>query len=82
MGMDITRTSRISGITRTRDIDLTMSEVSDYINGALAQDAFAHLSVDDREFIISGITPEEWDDLFGSQPEAAFSEFLEDRTDG
>jgi hypothetical protein len=35
-----------------------------YANGALLQDAFPHLSADDREFIKSGITKEEWDELF------------------
>ena len=32
--------------------------------GALVQDAFPHLSPDEREFIITGITKEEWDDTF------------------
>ncbi|WP_396189902.1 hypothetical protein [Flavobacterium sp.] len=28
------------------------------------QDAFPHLSADDREFIMTGITAEEWNELF------------------
>jgi hypothetical protein len=29
------------------------------------QDAFPQLDADQREFLISGITPEEWDATFG-----------------
>ena len=31
----------------------------------LVQYEFPYLSDDDREFIVSGVTPEEWDGLFG-----------------
>lgn len=33
-------------------------------NGALVQDAFRGLSADDREFIMTGTTPEEFDNAF------------------
>jgi hypothetical protein len=33
--------------------------------GALIQDAFPMLSAEDREFLLSGITPEEWNETFG-----------------
>lgn len=35
-----------------------------YRNGALIQDAFDFLSADEREFLISGLTPEEFDISF------------------
>ena len=35
--------------------------------GALVQDMFPHFNVDQLEFLISGITPEEWDETFGSE---------------
>ena len=35
-----------------------------WFNGKLAQDAFPFLSASEREFLITGITPEEWDKLF------------------
>lgn len=35
-----------------------------YKNGALLQDAFPFLSDGEREFLKSGITPEEWDAMF------------------
>jgi hypothetical protein len=38
-------------------------------SGALIQDAFPALSVDHREFMISGITPDEWQDIMGEDDE-------------
>jgi len=61
--MEITRKSVLTGAVHTKDIDITQQQYSDYIDGALAQEAFPHLSAEDREFIISGATPEEWKEL-------------------
>lgn len=33
--------------------------------GMYIQDAYPNLTADEREFLISGTTPEEWDRLFG-----------------
>lgn len=38
-------------------------------DGAFVQDAFPMLSADYREFLISGITPEEWEKMFGGGDE-------------
>ena len=38
-------------------------------SGTLVQDAFPQLSDSAREFLISGITPEEWDATFGKGDE-------------
>lgn len=35
-----------------------------YKSGALLQEAFSFLSLDDREFLLTGITPERWDMLY------------------
>ena len=35
--------------------------------GASVQDAFPNLSADDREFLISGFSPEGWKLMFGSE---------------
>lgn len=40
-----------------------------YLAGALAQDAFPELPKEDREFIVSGTSPEGWIELFGNKPE-------------
>lgn len=61
--MKITRTSAISGVTRTREIDVTQAELDDYLGGELIQRAMPNVSADDREFIMTGITSEEWEAL-------------------
>jgi hypothetical protein len=38
-----------------------------YEAGALLQNAFPMLDAGEREFIKTGITPQEWDALFGSE---------------
>jgi hypothetical protein len=62
--MLITRQSPISGEIRTFDLDITEEEILNYENGALSQDAFPRLSADEREFIKTGVTGEEWDSMF------------------
>ena len=62
--MKITMTSMISGKTTTRDIDVEPEQVAAWQNGVLIQDAMPELSAPDREFIMSGITQEEWDGIF------------------
>jgi len=65
--MNITRTSMVSGVTRTLDLPVTQQQLNNYAQGALLQDAFPHLSAGDREFIKTGITSEEWEALFGGE---------------
>lgn len=66
--MQVTRTSKASGKTRTRDLPITPEQMAAYEEGgALIQDAFPQLNADDREFILSGITAEEWIELFGDE---------------
>ena len=40
-----------------------------YRNGAFIQDAFPTLSKDEREFLISGTSPEGWEQIFGGDEE-------------
>jgi hypothetical protein len=50
----------LSGVTRSRDIDVTEEEYDRWRSGMLIQRAMPHLSDVDREFIMTGITEEEW----------------------
>jgi hypothetical protein len=43
---------------------LTPEMFMSWLNGELIQVAMAALSPDDREFFMTGITPEKWDDIF------------------
>lgn len=67
--MLITRKSMISGKVRTLDVDVTQEQVLTYLRGTMIQDAFPHLSAADREFIMTGITAEEWVNTFGNEDE-------------
>ena len=62
--MEVTRTSALTGNTRTLDLNVTMEQMFAYANGALLQEAFPQLTADEREFIKTGITAEEWDAVF------------------
>ena len=62
--MKIKRTSPITGITRTRDIDVTKEQLVRWEAGALIQDVMGHLSAADREYLVTGITDDEWQRAF------------------
>ena len=59
--MKITRTNPLNGEVNTLNIEVTDEQIEAYAAGALIQDAFPHLSADDREFIKPGITAESWE---------------------
>jgi len=60
--MKITRVSMISGKEHTLDIDVTEEQLRNWENGALAQVAMPNLTASEREFIMTGITDEEWEE--------------------
>ena len=62
--MIVQRRSIISGKVNTMNIDCTEEQLNRHKMGELVQDVFPNLSVEEREFLISGVTPEEWDDTF------------------
>ena len=67
--MKITMASTISGKETTMDIDITPEQYTRILNrrenGELIQKIVPHLSPDIREFLISGISSQEWDEVFG-----------------
>lgn len=65
--MKITRKSILSGTIRTLDIDVTDEQMEAWRSGELIQKVMPHLSDDDREFIMTGITPDEWDNMMGEE---------------
>jgi len=58
--MEITRVSMFSGIRRTKTINITQEQYDNWLNGEHIQVVAPHLSPSDREFIITGVTDEEW----------------------
>jgi hypothetical protein len=63
--MNITKVSGLTGNTHTMDIDVTMAQLEAWQGGELIQQVMPNLSADDREFLMTGSTPQEWDDVFG-----------------
>ena len=63
--MLITRKSIISGNVNTMDINVTHEDFEKLESGWLIQSAMPHISADEREFIMTGITPQEWDTEMG-----------------
>lgn len=64
--MYITRVSILSGKTNTMSIDITAEQLKLIEKSKeLIQNIVPHLSVSEREFLISGITDAEWDAEFG-----------------
>jgi len=62
--MQITRKSPFTGEINVREIEVTSSELEAWAEGVLIQRAMPNVSPEDREFIKTGITPEEWDATF------------------
>ena len=63
--MLITKTSPISGKQHTMEIPVTQQQIDAWERGELIHKAMPEVPAELREFILSGITPEEWNDLFG-----------------
>ena len=61
--MLIERKSILSGNVNVMDIDVTPEQISSWENGLLVQTAMPDLSPDEREFIMTGITPNEWEGM-------------------
>lgn len=67
--MKITRKSQISGAMNTMELDITEAQVIEFESGVFVQDAFPNLNAGEREFILTGITPEEWAKVFPPEEE-------------
>ena len=74
--MTITRKSPLTGITRTKEIDVTIDQILAWEEGELIQNAMPHLSADDREFIKTGIDGKEFDQLFGGSEDEQEEELV------
>lgn len=64
--MLITKKSKLTGVERTLDIPVMQEQIDAWQNGVLIQNAMPNLTKDEREFMMTGSTSEEWDDIFGT----------------
>jgi hypothetical protein len=60
----IKRTSPFSGKEHVMDINVTEKQLMRWRAGEKIQDAMSNLTADEREFIMTGITPSEWKETF------------------
>lgn len=63
--MQITRVSVFSRKKHTMEIPVTHEQLAAWHDGRSIQYAMPNISPEHREFIMSGITPEEWKEVFG-----------------
>ena len=58
-----------TGKVNSMDLDTTSAALDEYQSGStrLIQDIFPNLSSEEREFIMTGYTPKDWDELFGEE---------------
>lgn len=65
--MKIVRYSFIDRKKYVMELDVTQEQLDRYSKGReLIQNVFPNLRPDEREFIKSGITPGQWNELFGT----------------
>lgn len=68
--MLVTKTSLVSGKDHTLDLPVTEEQLNRYASGhELIQNVFPELTDAQREFLMSGITEEEWDAIFPEEDE-------------
>ena len=71
--MEIVRQSQLSGAISVMEIDITEEQLARVenrrANQELIQNIVPHLPKDEREFLVTGITPEEWELAFADLAE-------------
>jgi len=61
--MLIKRKSKFSGKEHEIEIPVTVDQMAAYESGVNIQNAMPNISADHREFILTGTTPEEWNEM-------------------
>ena len=62
--MMISMKDPFTGEVNTMDIPVTQDQMDLWQSGVLIQNAMPNLTPDQREFIMTGITADSWDNLF------------------
>lgn len=62
--MLITRKSPRTGIETTLDLPVTKEQLESWQHGMVIQHAMPNLTAEQREFIKTGLTPEDWAAIF------------------
>lgn len=68
--MKIFRRSPLTLKMNVLDLPITQEQIDAYlIGGALIQEVFPNLTPDEREFLMTGYTKEDWDAIFKGSEE-------------
>ena len=59
--MQITKVSMFTDKEHTLDIPVTQEQLEKWNKGMVIQEAMPHLTLDQQEFLMTGVTKEEWD---------------------
>lgn len=66
--LTVVKRSAFSGTMNEMELPITLDRLERWEqSGQLVQDAFPDLTADQREFLISGMLPDEWDDAYGEE---------------
>ena len=65
--MKITKLDPFTGKMNTLDVPVTEDQLERWRAGELIQNAMPDVSADDREFLMTGITPDSWAKTFGEE---------------
>jgi hypothetical protein len=65
--MVITRQSSFTGKVHSMDLNVTEAQLGRWEAGELIQNVFPDLSPDDREFLMTGVSKEEWAEFVGDE---------------
>lgn len=65
--MIIRKRSQLTGIVHEIDLPITQEQLDRWHAGELIQRVFPQLTPEQREFMLSGATKEEWDAAFGKE---------------
>lgn len=63
--MKVTKRSPLTGEENTLELEVTQEQLDRYAAGTeLIQNVFPHLTAAEREFLMSGYTQADWDQMF------------------
>lgn len=70
--MQVTRKSPLDGNVNTLEVNITQEQWDEFNSPnreRLVQEIFCNASAEEREFILTGYTPEDWKRIFGGEEE-------------
>ena len=67
--MLVNKRSMVSGKWHVMELPVTKDQIRRWMSGEFIQNAMPNLDDEQREFLMTGITPDEWNSNFGETEE-------------